>query len=270
MIISRHSCFGFSKIQPVLAVALFASAPAWSAHPLLTDDTGTQGTGGFQLEIQTESSKHEATVAGVRVKDTAQTSNVVLAYGITDTLDVALAPGWISQKQRVDSDPEDKLSGQGDTAVELKWRFFEKDGYSLALKPGIYLDTADTGLGNGKTSYGVALIGTAEMDAWTALWNIGYTRNNYEDPTGLRKGLWQVSLGAAVPMSDTLQAVAEVGTRTNDAIDDAYFPDKMARFASLGAIWSPADNMDFDVGVRKGLNDAEDDTVVLLGATFRW
>jgi len=40
----------FIKNFIFLALLLFAG-PSWAAHPLITDDTGTQGKGNFQLEF---------------------------------------------------------------------------------------------------------------------------------------------------------------------------------------------------------------------------
>jgi hypothetical protein len=58
--------------------------------------------------------------------------------------------------------------------------------------------------------------------------------------------------------------------RTNPARNDVFLPGSTGRFATLGAIYSPTDKIDLDVGLRKGLNNAEIDTTVLIGATFRW
>jgi hypothetical protein len=38
----------------------------------------------------------------------------------------------------------------------------------------------------------------------------------------------------------------------------------------LGLIYSPSDDLDLDLGVRRRLNRAEFDTAILLGATLRW
>ncbi len=53
----------FLMIQGFIYSLLFAICipfiviNAYSAHPLITDDTGTQGTGKFQIEINGEHSK---------------------------------------------------------------------------------------------------------------------------------------------------------------------------------------------------------------------
>jgi len=43
----------FRRILLVLIITLTNTA-AFAAHPLITDDTGTQGKGKFQLEVNSE------------------------------------------------------------------------------------------------------------------------------------------------------------------------------------------------------------------------
>jgi hypothetical protein len=71
-------------------------------------------------------------------------------------------------------------------------------------------------------------------------------------------------------MRDDLRLVGEAGVRTNSSRNDPYLTDSTGRFAMLGLIYSPTDKMDFDIGRRQRLNDAELDWTILVGATFRW
>ena len=73
-----------------------------------------------------------------------------------------------------------------------------------------------------------------------------------------------------VQVGEELRLVGEAGVRTNPAKDDPFLPGDTGRFAMVGLIYSPTDKIDLDIGYRKGLNDAEPDWTVLIGATFRW
>lgn len=42
------------RVLPVIAAVVLTSGTAFAAHPLITDDTGTQGQGKFQLEVNGE------------------------------------------------------------------------------------------------------------------------------------------------------------------------------------------------------------------------
>ena len=62
-------------------------------------------------------------------------------------------------------------SGMSDSTLDLKWRFYAEDDFSLALQPGLTLPTGneDKGLGTGKTSWAIALLATYEAEAWIFL-----------------------------------------------------------------------------------------------------
>ena len=167
------------------------------------------------------------------------------------------------------------LSGMGDSSIELKWRFYDANGLSFALKPGVVLPTGDEdkGLGTGKTSWGVNFIATYEAEPWAVYGNVAYSHVSYklpQDEVANRSDLWRVSAGAAYSMREELRLVGEAGVRTNQARDDPFLPGDTGRFAMVGLIYSPTGKIDLDIGYRKGLNDAEPDWTVLIGATFRW
>ena len=243
--------------------------PAYAGHPYITDNTGTIGADHWQLELLGERGSHSNTVFGVTQKNSYDLFNPVLTRALSEDLDIAFGLNHL----RLDSGTS-STSGQGDTSLELKWRFYEHEGLSLGLKPGIYFATGDEnkGLGNGRTSYGLNFLVTQEIDKVTLLGNIAYNRNNYpsDSADANRNNLWRVSAGFGYKLTETFSLVGEAGVKTNQAKSDDYFPDSAARFGMLGVVYSPNSDMDFDFGIRKGLNKADFDTVYLLGATFRW
>jgi hypothetical protein len=199
----------------------------------------------------------------------------VLTYGLRDDLDIALGGNHLRFRVTDNGVVTEEASGTSDSTVELKWRFYEKDDFKLALKPGVSLPTGDEnrGLGTGRASWGVNLIADLEAGPWMWLANVAYTRLRFRQPqdeADTRSDLWRVSAGAAYAVRDDVRLLGELGVRTNEARNDPFQPGKNGQFAALGVIYSPGKNIDLDVGVRKGLNNAEPDTVLLIGATFRW
>ena len=71
-------------------VFLFLACPSWAAHPLITDDTGTQGKGKFQLELNGQYDRNKEDVGGVSVKATGFEAAATLSYGIVDNIDLVL------------------------------------------------------------------------------------------------------------------------------------------------------------------------------------
>lgn len=268
-------------IRRALGLALCAvwAGPVCAAHPYLTDDTGTQGSGHWQLELMLEYQRNPRTAdtadATVHQLRKATLLTPVLTYGLRDTLDVALGLNYTRQRSIDDGAVTHAAEGTSDSTLELKWRFYEQNGLSLGVKPGLVLPTGDETrrLGTGRVSWGVNFILTQELAPWTFLANVSHAKARYSLPADAeanRTHLWRASAGVGYLLRDDLRLVGEAGIRTNSAIDDPFLPGRNGHFAMLGLIYSPADNLDLDLGVRKRVNRAEFDTAILLGATFRW
>lgn len=261
------------------AFCLLPSALGWAAHPFVTDDTGTQGVGNWQLELMAQRDRHsalgDAGAGPVQQRSRLTLFNPVLTYGISETVDVALGLNYLNNRTSENGIVVEDASGKGDSTLEVKWRFYDNDGVSLALKPGLSLSTGneDKGLGTGRASWSVNLIGMIEPKPWAFFGNVAYGHPRYklaQDAADNRDRLWRVSAGATLAVGGNVRLAGEAGVRTNEARNDPFLPGRHARFAMLGAIYSPTDKIDLDIGVRKGLNHAETDTVLLMGATLRW
>lgn len=275
-------------LRLVLALSLvfspfpFSLSPfplAFGGHPFVTDDAGTQGAGNWQLELMAQrdrNSRSADTGAGPAHQRSRSTLfNPVLTYGLLDTLDVAVGLNHLRNRVSENGAVTEDASGKSDSTLELKWRFYEQGGFSLALKPGVSLPTGDEtrGLGNGRASWGVNLIADYEAEPWVWLANVAYSRARFklpQDQADNRSDLWRISGGAEYIVRKDLRLVGELGVRTNEARNDPFLPGRHAQFAMAGLIYSPTEKIDFDIGLRKGLNRAETDTVLLIGATFRW
>jgi len=261
------------------AFCLLPSTLVWAAHPFITDDTGTQGKGNWQLELQGDLLRDKRTAdtgAGpVEQKDKLNAYISVLSYGILENLDVQVGIAYLNTRTTQSGIAIADESGMSDSTLELKWRFYESNGFSLALKPGLLLPTGneDRGLSTGKTSWGVALLATYEAEPWTFLGNVAYFRARFNDPqtaADSRSDLWRVSGGAAYELTGEVRLVGELGLRSNESRNDEFLPDSTSQFAMLGFIYSPTKKIDLDMGFRKTFNRAEFDKAFLIGATFRW
>lgn len=132
---------------------------ARAAHPLITEDTGTQGAGRYQLELTTEHGYKDEDYAAEHERQFTAT----FSYGLCENMDLIFAAPY----QRISSDASGDIethSGISDTGLDIKWRFFETDDLSMALKPGITLPTGDeaVGLGSGKSAYSLYLVTSIE------------------------------------------------------------------------------------------------------------
>jgi hypothetical protein len=244
-----------------VSLALCTPFPAFGAHPLITEDTGTQGQGRFQLELTAELGHEEERALHEDGFDRA----VVLTYGVLDNLDVLLT---VPHTRNVVQ--EDGLrttdEGLGDIGLDAKWRFFEKDGVSVAVKPGVRFPTGDEdkGLGAGEFNYSVFLVTSFENDPWGYHIHIGYVRNrNVLDE---RNAIHHTSLAVTYAVRSDWQLVADLGNFTTPNPDF----DEDTTFLILGAIYSVTDDFDLDFGVKRGVSEPETDVTWLLGLAWRF
>lgn len=252
-------------VMCLVAAFLLAENPAFGAHPLITDDTGTQGKGKTQIELTGRIDQDDE--GGVRTE--GWEAKAVLTRGLLDPLDLVLEVpyAWIRAK-----DGETvRRDGFADLLIALKWRFFEQGGLSLAVKPSVTLPTGDEekGLGNGRASCGVNLITTYAMGPWAFHFNLGATHSDYKleaDREANRDDIWNASLAAEYKLAESWKLVANVGAERNaDAASDTP-----PAFILGGVIWSVSEMLDIDAGVKWGLNGPETDLSFLAGVTFRF
>lgn len=246
----------------LLGVALLAAAgAAQAAHPLITDDSGTQGTGHWQLEANTDHTRVRDRAAGFTAWE--REVNAALTYGLTETLDIAVNLPW----QRLSATGEPHASGVGDTTVLAKWRLHknEAQGFSLALRPEVTLPSgsASKGLGNGRATAALTLISTLERGDWTWLANAGLAWN--DNRAGDRKSLWALSTAVLYAVTPQLSLAADVGIAR--AADPA---ERHEKYGLLGAIWHVNDDVDLDLGWRRSLGAHPAAHTLGAGVTVRW
>ncbi|MGA3083210.1 MAG: transporter [Thermodesulfobacteriota bacterium] len=205
-----------------------------AAIPLITNDTGTQGKGKFQLEFLGEYAHEREEI----VNDKGAFSST-LTYGIADPVDIAISIPYQFWRKS-DCGLETTGSGLSDLAIELKWRFYEKEGLSLALKPGFTIPTGDDkkDLGAGMMTYYLIFITSKEINSWSFHLNLAYIRNNNTEDD--RTDLWHASFASTVEVVKKLKFVADIGVESNPDRSSSNPPAYI-----LGElIWSPKENLD--------------------------
>ncbi|MCX5824280.1 MAG: hypothetical protein NTY86_12455 [Deltaproteobacteria bacterium] len=74
-----------------MSIFLLVPAVAWGAHPLITDDAGTQGKGKFQVEVSGQYDSDKETVNGVSAESTGAQVATTLSYGFIENADLVLS-----------------------------------------------------------------------------------------------------------------------------------------------------------------------------------
>jgi hypothetical protein len=255
----------------VILIVLCWSGPVLAAHPLITDDTGTQGKGKFLFELNGQTSyerekSSEDTGTNITAKERDSELKASLTYGVIDNGDVILTLPYQWKKTEVSDATASDVSGIADISLEVKWRFFEKDGLSFAIKPGITLPAGDKDkdLGTGRATGTLYFITTKDIDPWAFHLNLGYKRN--ENTVDEREDIWHASLAGEFKIMKRLKLVANIGAERNTDKSSDTNP----AFILGGFIYSIRENMDIDFGVKGGLNKAEADITYLAGMALRF
>jgi hypothetical protein len=257
--------------RPCLAAVLLAtlSSATLAFQPLITDDTGTQGQGGKQIEVSY--GDQQTSLAG----DTTRTRTLPLVYtwGASDTLDVYLG---IVPTQIRSSIPGVDTGGLGNTALGAKWRFWESadSGTSLAVKPEIRLPVSTSqeaaGLGSGMTSYGLTLILTQELPFGAIHVNLAKGRDLFLDPeTRPHASTLRASMAPVWNVSEQWKLTLDLGRESVSAMGDTTW----MQFMQVGAVYSPNKDLDLSLGVLRNTDDATPQTTsttATVGLTWRF
>lgn len=231
-----------------------------AAHPLITEDTGTQGAGHLQLELTQEQQRLER---GPETQSLALTT-AALSWGWRDDADLILSiPHLRAGASALDGTPS--RHGLTDLGIDVKWRFVEHGALSMAIKPGVTLPTGDErdGLGVGKTAWSAYLVTTYDAAPWSAHLHLGHVHHN--NTSNERVDLWHASAAITHQTGERLRLVFDTGvdTHTDPAVDSGPV------FVIFGAIWSPWSDFDVDIGLKSERSDVHRAHALLAGLTWR-
>ena len=229
--------------------------------PLITDDAGTVGKNGVEIELNYQYD-HEK---NGDIREDGHEIETVFTYGVLDNLDLSLALPVLFT--RTDEEGfRDREEGIGDMSFDVKWRFYECNGFLMALKPGITIPTGDedVGLGTGRVGASAFFIATQEWEPWAFHFNLGYIRN--ENKVDERVDLYHVSLAAEWEAAKWVKVVADIGAEANtDRTSDTP-----AAYILGGLVFPVTEWLDLDVGVKGGLTRPEADYSLLAGMVFHF
>jgi len=261
-----------SMVRLTVAVTAFVGALLFASmthagHPLITDDAGTQGKGKGQIEIGFQFWHHrEAVDATTTDKKEGGEITPVITVGLHDRVDLVAAIPYQWWSMETNGARVSRADGVADISLDLKWRFFDHEGWGLAVKPGFSLPTGseEQGLGSGRMAYHIFFIATKELGPLACHLNLGYIRN--ENNVGDHRDIWRASFAAEYEVVKDLRVMADIGTQRNPAADSSTHP----AFALGGLAYAFSERISVDGGVKFGLNKAETDVTYLFGMTIKF
>ena len=255
----RHTTFDACAVRHCALPVIFACAlDAFAAHPLISEDTATQGTGKFELELGNTWTRD----GGER----AYEFGPQLSYGVLPNLDGIVRPTWVALRN-TDAGGTTTARGAGDTAIDIKWRFYEAGAVSVATRAGIGVPTGDVarGLGAGRATYHVLAAVSVDAAPLALHANLGYTHARNDALT--RGDLFHASTAAVMTVGAGWQLLLyDIAVDTNPERARSAAPG----VARVGAIYTVREGCDLDFGYQARLNHAAPARVLLAGLTLRW
>jgi hypothetical protein len=253
-----------------LAITLaLLTCKAHALQPLITDDTGTQGRGGRQIE---------AAYTFDRIKsggdyERAQSLPLTFTWGASDALDLFLT----ATPTRIHAETSD-VRGMANTVIGAKWRFHEDEAkkLSLAIKPQVLLPVSagreSAGLGTGKASFDLTFILTRELPDGALHFNLGAAEARHRDPAASSNTRHQrFSLAPVWNMTDHCKLVADAGLEWLK--ENSGGNRTREKFFELGTLYSPAKNLDFALGLIRRSDNQSPQAVTrsaTVGLTWRY
>ena len=238
----------------VMAAGLAIASPAFAAHPLQSEDTGTQGAGNVELENGLSWSR----TAGSK----AFTYQPQISYGLSPTFDLIMQPSWLSSRD--EGGPT--VRGWGDTNLDAKWRFYGEAPLSFAARAGATLATSQRGLGlpHGKVSTHAVLVTTFDAAPFTIHGNLGLTQN--PGGTGERARVGRVSAALMWAANEQLTLTGDVGAESNPDPARSSWPGTLL----VGAIYTIRPGLDIDIGYQSSVRASASTREWLVGITYRF
>lgn len=239
------------------ALPLLITPCVFAAHPLVTDDTGTQRKSGNQVELSTD--------WATRAEGKSTAAEFTYTRGLTDNLDLFVSlPG-------ITSAPRQQATGLNDLTLGAKWRLIETDLFSFGIKPEWSPATANAarGLGNGKDSFSLALMGQMTISNFTLLINQSHAHNRFKDAEvrdQTRSRINQTSAALLYALKEDVTLVADIGQRDSDANNQT----SKTRFGVVGVIWAVSESLDLDFGMQRTKTPAETERQFGVGLTWRF
>lgn len=190
---------------------LLAACAAWAGPPFRTDDPETPEWHAFEINVPFTSERN-------RNEWTVQMPLFDLNYGFRPNVQLKVEFPLLYVHPIGDG----HQYGPGDTLVGIKWRFLEEEPKrpQLGFYPQVILPTgtSNRGLGDGKPSYIIPLVGQKSWDKWTLYGNFGYTVQTAKDS----RNFWYSGVVLNRDISERLKLGLELFGNSKREADGQY------------------------------------------------
>ncbi|MBD3274728.1 MAG: hypothetical protein GF372_05420 [Candidatus Marinimicrobia bacterium] len=235
----------------VVMAGLFLAVSVHAGHPLITEDSGTEGSGASLLELTSEYS---------RIQNRSFSSSVLgvcatVTTGVTENLDVLLDLPFESCTEFFHN-THSSSTGLETPVLGAKWRFLEASPrLSFAVKSLISLPHFGQNITE-NSFYEMYLISSYAGNGFGIHTNAGYAR-----APGINEEIWHASAAGEFAVGERITAVTNVSLDTPGS-------DNFITTLVGGVIYSVTDYFALDFGVQTAIWDNQKDVTFLTGSAI--
>ena len=238
----------------MLALGASCAPLAFAAHPLQTEDTGTQGAANVEIENGLSRARFDGT--------TLTNYQPQVSVGLSPTVDAIVQPSivWLHAPGQA------AVSGLGDTNLDGKWRFWGSDPWSFGIRAGLQAPTSQHGLGlpHGQVSEHALLVATWDDAPTTVHANLGFT--HVPRAPGARATLAHLSAALMQAINERLILTVDGEVDQDPDASRKTWPGSLL----AGAIWTARPGLDLDVGYQRSFSATPVNRQWMAGLTYRF
>jgi len=214
-------------------------AYAQGGPPLLTDDPGTPGDGRWEVNVA-------LTIERFRTETLYETPLLDINYGLGERIQLKLEVPWLVKTE----DGERTRNGLGNSAVGMKWRFFDeaRHGVAMSVYPQFDFNNPTSSADRGIADDGTELLLPFELEKTVGPFGVntelGYAFVQRGDDE------WVYGLALGYEVSNQLELLAEVhGTAQHDFKGDELV-------FNLGTRWALSDTFTLLLAAGRSFRDS--------------
>ncbi len=231
---------------------------AWAqgGPPLITDDPGTPGHGNWEVNL--------AFTAEKRRRERSYESPLLdINYGVGERIQLKYEVPWLI----LDEKGRHTSAGLGNSALGVKWRFFDQDkqGIDMSVYPQLEFNNSHSSFDRGLVEKGMGFVLPVQLQkSWGAFSlnpELGYVLREYNENE------WIYGLAMGYQASSTLELLGEIsGTADQDFENDELV-------FNIGARWDLNETSTFLISAGRSFRDSasnEPEFLLYAGMQFNF
>ena len=243
----------FIRRGVIFVAAVVLSVTAFAGHPLITEDSGTEGKGAHLVELNSEYS----TISDGRFSSRIVGVCATLTTGVNDHLDLLVDLPFESCTV-FSPNVHTSTAGLETPVIGAKWRFLDASPrLSFAIKSVLSLPYFGQNIQE-NSFYEMYVIGSFHGNRYGIHANTGYA-----NAPGINEQLWHASIAGEFGVNEKLTAV------TNISLDIPGTENSITTFVG-GVIYSITDYFALDFGVQTTIWNSQKDLTFMTGSALNF